>query len=560
MNLKPLGALFAVVLFFAVPSFASAHTPDAIQLSGPTGLTSSSTATFTFEAVGDGHSPSSVKFQCRLDSTGAWEECSSPTAYSGLADGPHRFEVRAAYRGPHWWWDCFYTVPAIAEFTVDTTPPETTIDASPVGTITTAEATVEFSADGPATFECRLDSDAPGDWSPCSSPANFTDLTDGAHRIEVRAVDAAGNPDPSPAVAEFTVDTTAPETTIDAAPVGTIGTAETAVEFSADGPATFECRLDSEVPTAWKTCSSPTTLVGLADGAHRFEARAVDAAGNIGKSAAAVTFAVDTSTPETIVDTAPSARLEVNEASFTFSSSAGEAFECRLDPQPDSPWEPCDSSVSFKGLPQGEHVFEVRAGDRFGRFDPTPARVVFFVDIPVNGALLKATPLAGTVLIKVPGATGFRPLTEGETIAFGSVVDTTEGKVSLTSIDPVGEEQRASFFKGTFRVNQQAGARLVTLELRGGNLNQCAAEAAGAARASAKGSGAALWGSGHGSFRTEGNNGSATVRGTIWLTEDTCEGTFFKVNRGLVAVRDFRRHKTVMVPSGRSYLARNPAP
>jgi hypothetical protein len=550
--------LFTVVLLLIVPSFANANAPDVIQLSGPSGLISSDTVTFTFQTDGDGHPSDSTSFQCRLDSTGAWERCSSPVTYPALADGPHRFEVRAQHRGPHWW-DCFHSAPAVAEFTIDTTPPQTTIDAAPVGTIATAEATVEFSADGPATFECRLDPEEPSDWSPCASPATFTDLTDGEHRLEVRSVDAAGNADPTPAVAEFAVDTTPPLTTIDTAPVGTIGASEATVAFGADGPATFECRLDPEAATAWKACSSPTKLVGLADGPHRFEVRAVDAAGNIGPAATAVAFAVDTTVPETTVDTAPSARLEVDEASFTFSSTEGEVFECRLDSQADSAWEPCASSIDVKGLAQGEHVFEVRAGDRFGRFDPTPARVVFFVDIPVNGSLLAAAPLSGIVRIKTPGASRFRPLTEDETIAVGSVVDTTEGKVSLTSIDSTGEEQRASFFNGTFRVDQQAGARLVTLQLRGG-LGQCGPEAEGAARASSRSRGAALWGSGHGNFRTEGNNGSATVRGTIWLTEETCEGTFFRVNRGLVAVRDFRRHKTVMVPAGHSYLARDPTP
>jgi hypothetical protein len=46
------------------------------------------------------------------------------------------------------------------------------------------------------------------------------------------------------------------------------------------------------------------------------------------------------------------------------------------------------------------------------------------------------------------------------------------------------------------------------------------------------------------------------VRGTIWLTEDSCAGTRVSVRRGLVAVSDFRRHRTVMVPKGHSYLAR----
>ena len=65
-----------------------------------------------------------------------------------------------------------------------------------------------------------------------------------------------------------------------------------------------------------------------------------------------------------------------------------------------------------------------------------------------------------------------------------------------------------------------------------------------------------LWGSGKGKFRTSGKYSSATVRGTIWLVQDRCEGTLTKVTRGTVQVADFRRHKTVTVKAGHSYLAR----
>ena len=65
-----------------------------------------------------------------------------------------------------------------------------------------------------------------------------------------------------------------------------------------------------------------------------------------------------------------------------------------------------------------------------------------------------------------------------------------------------------------------------------------------------------LWGNGKGKFRTDGKYSSATVRGTIWLTQDRCDGTLTKVKRGTVSVRDFKRRKTVSVKAGHSYLAR----
>jgi hypothetical protein len=43
-----------------------------------------------------------------------------------------------------------------------------------------------------------------------------------------------------------------------------------------------------------------------------------------------------------------------------------------------------------------------------------------------------------------------------------------------------------------------------------------------------------LWGSGKGQFRTKGRYAAATVRGTIWLTADRCDGTFVRVRRGVI--------------------------
>ena len=73
-----------------------------------------------------------------------------------------------------------------------------------------------------------------------------------------------------------------------------------------------------------------------------------------------------------------------------------------------------------------------------------------------------------------------------------------------------------------------------------------------------KGSGRKLWGRGKGNFQTKGRYSSAAVRGTYWLTEDRCDGTFTQVIEGIVAVTDFPKHKTVLVRAGHSYLAKKP--
>jgi hypothetical protein len=62
--------------------------------------------------------------------------------------------------------------------------------------------------------------------------------------------------------------------------------------------------------------------------------------------------------------------------------------------------------------------------------------------------------------------------------------------------------------------------------------------------------------SGYGKFRTTGRYSSATVRGTIYTVADKCNGTLTRVIRDTVLVEDFVRHKTILLHSGQSYLAR----
>lgn len=85
----------------------------------------------------------------------------------------------------------------------DTSPPETTIDSAPSGWTFDRTPTFEFSSSEVAsTFECKVDA---GPWAPCSSPHTTASLWDGDHTFSVRATDAFGNTDPTPAAATFTV-------------------------------------------------------------------------------------------------------------------------------------------------------------------------------------------------------------------------------------------------------------------------------------------------------------------------------------------------------------------
>src|SRR5205085_6330873 len=81
-------------------------------------------------------------------------------------------------------------------FTVDTTPPDTVLTGGPTGAVASRQAVFKFTSTEEAHFQCQLDR---GGYKACSSPASYDDLHSGTHQFQVRAVDAAGNLDGSPA-------------------------------------------------------------------------------------------------------------------------------------------------------------------------------------------------------------------------------------------------------------------------------------------------------------------------------------------------------------------------
>ncbi len=91
-------------------------------------------------------------------------------------------------------------------------PPDTRITEGPAPAVASRSATLRFVATEPgSTFTCRLDADA---WEACSAPAAYVGLSEGAHAVEVRAIDDRGKDDPSPARREWRVDTTGPRVLI----------------------------------------------------------------------------------------------------------------------------------------------------------------------------------------------------------------------------------------------------------------------------------------------------------------------------------------------------------
>ncbi len=95
-------------------------------------------------------------------------------------------------------------------------PPDTTITSFPTNPISSNSASFSFLGDdlggsGLAAFDCQLDG---GGYSDCTSPQSYTGLAEGSHTVQISAVDAVGNVDPTPSSYTWVVDTVAPDTSI----------------------------------------------------------------------------------------------------------------------------------------------------------------------------------------------------------------------------------------------------------------------------------------------------------------------------------------------------------
>jgi hypothetical protein len=239
-------------------------------------------------------------------------------------------------------------------------PPRVTVSSGPPALSANRTPAFTFSASHNATFSCSLDGVVVACASPFTAPAFF----DGQHTVVVTARDALGHVGSSAPVS-FTVDATAPDTSITSGPEGATRNKRPAFGFkSNDAAAGFQCRFDGQ---PFGACSGPgntsRAAASLRDGAHTFDVRALDAVPNIDATPARAAIRVDTRRPKAKLKRHPAKTTGSRRARFTFSANEKRVrFECKLDRKR---FKRC-RSPRVVNVGAGKHVFRVRAKDAAG--------------------------------------------------------------------------------------------------------------------------------------------------------------------------------------------------
>lgn len=350
---------------------ATGTKPTVTITAAPTGATTSRAGSVAFTVATD-PSVSLSGVTCSLDGATA-TTCTSPYAYSGLADGMHAVVVTARDSDGN-------TGSASAQWSVGDVPGQV------AGiTATTGTHSVALSWSAPAAHNSAITGyviDVSPGGKHLTTPTNSAQVTgltgNTSYTFSIAAVNGFGTGAAGTTSAVAGATGNLPKVVIDSAPTGYVNqrAASVAYTVSVDPSVTVgdvTCTVDGGPPTR---CTSPVSLSGLSDGSHTVVVTAHDTDGNA--SSASAQWVVDATAP-TASMRAPTAATTLRPAfpvSWTGSDANGvTSYDVRYtkaawNTAPSAPvlWKSATAATSaaFTGTAGNEYCFVTRARDGAG--------------------------------------------------------------------------------------------------------------------------------------------------------------------------------------------------
>ncbi len=304
-------------------------------------------------------------------------------------------------------------------FTVALTPPDTSIDSGPSGTISSSNAAFTFSSNRtPVTFECKLDDALV--FSSCAPPLQLSGFGPGAHSLAVRAVSIARGIDPTPAVRNWTV-SLPPGAPIIALPVDGKSINNARPDFVGTAPASTNVNVyldNATTPSCAAVANSSgafrCTITGpLTEGAHAVVAKSVNSSGLESQGSSINSFTVDLTAPAISV-TSPTGSTTVLRPALEGTTEPGAVVRVYLD-EDTQPLCTVTASVdgAFRCAPSmnlmvGSHRFTAEAEDSAGNVSTRSTALLFSITSgeTETTALRMTEPGEGAVTSRRPRVAG----------------------------------------------------------------------------------------------------------------------------------------------------------
>ena len=302
--------------------------------------------------------------QCDRQGSGQFESCSQNIVYNSLVENQnHLLVVKAQDKAGN------VSEPKQINWRSDQSSPSLTLSLGPAAL--TADTNPHFSflaidtGSGVSHLECRLDNAA--QFSRCqSSQFSLSNLSEGAHRIEVKAVDNVGRFS-DPLVHSWTQATTTPTIHFTAKPDKVTRSQTANFSFAGinaqQGIVSYKCQLDNGTS---ETCTSPKTLPGLSNGKHIFSVIGMDA---LGRPSSPIDYrwVVDRTKPTLTLVNKPGKKTRFQEARFVLQASDSDSgikeIHCKVD---NENYQVCPGFFEKNNLSEGTHRFLAKSIDRAG--------------------------------------------------------------------------------------------------------------------------------------------------------------------------------------------------
>jgi large repetitive protein len=345
-------------------------TLDTFIVSGPGAFSRFNSAAFDIAS-----NLSNVTYECSLDGA-AFTACTDPVTFTGLVDGSHTILVRAKDAG-----GAVDPTPASFTWTVDTVVPTILVITPASGAVFIVNrVTVTGTAEPGATVRVNIDGQFVGSVVASSTGAWTlvlqTPLADGSHSVNATATDPAGNTSPVSNTNNFTIITSKLMVpTITEPKNGTLTSDTTPTLKGKAAPGSTVTIFIDGVSVGMVVADSMgdwtfTPAQSVGEGMHAITVSASKGPQQSDTSAP-TTFTVDSVPPDTGFKTKPEVETTSATGEFEFSSTETDVtYECNLD---GAEFAPCDPKKSFPDLAIGPHTVVVRATDKAGNVDPTPA-------------------------------------------------------------------------------------------------------------------------------------------------------------------------------------------